>query len=105
MSNKMCHKLHKLNRHLGLVREALQPLLVQPLRTDQLDDFLSVILVNFAEILQGALVALQMEIDFVPPVSGRAVPLQLIQEGEIFFGVLLGPLRHEQNLFKKCTHV
>ena len=101
MSNKMCHKLHKLDRHLGLVREELQPLLVQPLRTDQLDDFLSVILVNFAEILQGALVALQMEIDLVSLVRGRAVTLQLIQEREILFGVLLGPLSHEQHLSKE----
>ena len=56
---------------------------------------------NLAEILKGALVALEMEIDLVPAVCRRAVTFQLIQEREIFFGIFLGPLCHEQHLFTK----
>ena len=65
---------------------------------DQLDDFIPVLIVNLADVFQGALVALQMDIYLVPPVGGRGEPFQLIQEREIFLGILLRSLRHEQNL-------
>ena len=68
---------------------------------DQLEEFLTVLVVNFAEVLEGVFVALEVEIYLVPPVCGRGVLFQLVQERQIFLGVLLGPLGHEQHLLKK----
>ena len=79
----------------------LQRLLVQPVGLDQLEEFLAVLVVNFAEVLEGVFVSPQVEIYLVPPVCGRGMLFQLVQERQVFLGILLGPLCHEQNLLKE----